>query len=729
MGGKHIIPTLASLLSSPGRPFIHRDLSWLQFNERVLAEARTSSNPLLERVKFLAITASNLDEFFMIRFSSLGRSISSAARKSPGEKRHLIRLRSLILERVAAFNAKQAETLEILASLLDGDGVSVVYQPGKDDPAHAAGKRVFDEHILSALPNPAQLPSHPWGLLENLQMACVFKDEIWFPVPRRLPLAFLAPASKNGAYVFFLDDLLRSHLGPHVGLAEAPGLVRLTRDADIIVDLADEDPATIPDVIRSGVRHRERGRPVRIQYGGDFGDEFLSRNVAKLNFSPGQAIPAPNTFCLQGLWRIVREFPDEKKTKASFSYPPLQPFVMRLFEPSVDIFDELKKRDILFHHPYDGFDAYVRWIQAAADDPKVELIQQTVYRTDVFSPVLETLKAAARKKRVRVVIELRARFDELNNLRLADELRKEGIEVAFGFGKLKIHAKVASVRRREEEGPRYYTHLSTGNYNTATAREYEDLAVLTSNPELGEDVNHFFDSVCAAKVPSAFKTLVPAPSQLHRLLLGLIREETQAAQEGKPARIVAKVNALVDESIIETLYEASQAGVQVDLIVRGACSLIPGVKNLSDKIRVVSVVDRFLEHSRIYYFAHAKKMYLSSADWMPRNFFSRMEIAFPVLDPHIYRYIQEVVIPVYLADTVKARELTPQGTWKKRTLSSPGVRQQLSPAFTQAVRSQFYFNELAKAEYRGTPLSRAAAAAAKPPAETPGAQSLPDGSR
>jgi polyphosphate kinase len=390
------------------------------------------------------------------------------------------------------------------------------------------------------------------------------------------------------------------------------------------------------------------------------------------------------------------------------TYQPLQAGIPKRLREPARIFDEIREADLLLHHPYDSFDGFVAWIQAACADPNVSMIEQTVYRMDALSPTMDALKsAAAQGKKIRVIIELRARFDELNNLLLAEELRKAGAEVAFGFGTLKLHAKVVLVTRTEGDTQRLYTHLSTGNYNATTARQYTDLAILTANQEIGADARHFFDEVMNGRIPTNFKQLVSAPAKLHRRLLNLIDAETQAAKSGKRARIVAKVNALVDASVINQLYMASQAGVQVDLIVRGACSLIPGVAGLSDNIRVVSVVDRFLEHSRIYYFESSKALYLSSADWMPRNFFSRLEIAFPVLDPKLYDYISKVVIPAYLADTVKAKELTPQGTWKKRTISSLSPISELAQSLfgKKAVRSQFLFEELALREYKGTPLA------------------------
>ncbi len=293
---------------------------------------------------------------------------------------------------------------------------------------------------------------------------------------------------------------------------------------------------------------------------------------------------------------------------------------------------------------------------------------------------------------MRVVLELRARFDESNNLRVAEELGKAGVEVKFGFGNLKLHAKVTLITRREGDKTVRYTHLSTGNYNAKTARQYTDISIFTSHAEIGEDARHFFDSVYKKEVPTNFKQLVTAPTKLHARMRTLIRAEAEAAKAGKSARIVAKVNALVDEKLIEDLYMASQSGVKIDLIVRGACSLVPGVKGLSENIRVISIVDRFLEHSRIYWFQQSGVMYLSSADWMPRNFFSRLEIAFPVLDPRLYKFMTEVLIPGYLRDNTRARRLTARGVWEK-VASTPPLH-----------RAQWYFEELATNHYKNTSL-------------------------
>jgi polyphosphate kinase len=602
------------------------------------------------------------------------------------------------LEAVGKFVARQSETLDMLAQGLEGHGIHIVRHVVPDSAEFNFGRKLFEEQILPKLHPPESFTFSKLNQLENLQTAVIFPGQLWLRIPRSLPsMVWGKSETEPGKYYFyFLDDLLATHLWPKSSVAKwRPVFIRLTRDGDFTLDFGDKDPETIPDVVLSRVGTRERGKPIRLQYTGDATTEFLDRCRTSLKLSSQQVMPAASTMYLHGLWTLVNQLPPELGN-GDLRYPKLQSKVpSALQDAGPKVFSHILERDYLLHHPYDSFDAYVEWIRAACNDPRVRSIQQTVYRMDALSPVVNMLKAAAKEKNVGVVIELRARFDELNNLHLADELEKAGVKVAFGFGALKVHAKVALVSRLEESGEiRLYTHLSTGNYNAATARQYTDLAILTANPDIGKDAQHFFDSLYRGEIPQSFKQLVIAPTKLARRLQMLILQEARAAREGKKARIVAKVNALVDEGIIESLYSASQAGVQVDLIVRGACSLIPGVKGLSENIRVVSIVDRFLEHSRIYYFESAKKMYLSSADWMPRNFFSRLEIAFPVLDPRIYSYLEQIVIPAYLSDTVKARTLTHQGTWKRL-----GHRSEASN-----LRAQVLFRELAVHDYKGTPL-------------------------
>lgn len=702
------LPTLPSLLAQPNTPFIHRDLSWLQFNERVLNEARDPSNPLLERIKFLAISSTNLDEFFMIRFSSHSKAIANLIKTDPAVAERRTEIRDSILETVSEFIGRQADTLETLVAELENAGIFLVRGARVGDVAFEHGKKVFEEYVLPHLSVPEPFVVGSLSNLENMQSAVIFKSDRWLRIPKSLPQVFVSP-QEGGVFVYFLDDLLLSHLE---GSALTPlGILKLTRDGDFSVDLDVEDPESIPEVVRSGLGAREKGRPARLQYIGGFTEAFLTSCLGTLKLQSGQLLIAPGSLCFGGLWTIVNQCPESILLKnPNLKHLGFESKLPKIFDNPREIFSNIKNEDILLHHPYDSFEGYIRFIQAACEDPNVVSIEQTVYRVDALSPIIEVLKKAAATKTIRVIIELRARFDELNNLRLADELKKAGVEVAFGFGKLKLHAKIALVTRRESNGMLFwYTHLSTGNYNAVTSRVYTDLAIITSRPEVGQDARHFFDSVMQEQLPTAFKYLVAAPTRLHRRLLSHIQSEAEAAKAGQKARIVAKVNALVDEEVVEHLYRASQAGVQIDLIVRGACSLIPGIQGLSENIRVISVIDRFLEHSRIYYFGHSQVMYLSSADWMPRNFFSRLELAFPVTDSVLFQYLEQIVIPIYLSDHVKARELTPLGTWKKRTVQAAKahVSPQLKTIFKgTALRSQFLFESLAKSEYQSTPLAQ-----------------------
>lgn len=696
MEKKKFLPTLPSLLASPHEPLIHRDLSWLQFNERVLNEAHNPSNPLLERLKFLGITSSNLDEFFMIRVSSLHRSIRALLRGGDQAKlTQLKKIRSSIFETVSKFGVKQMDTFDQLTLDLATHGIQLVRgaKPGED--AHEVGKSLFEQKILPFLEPPEVFSPERLEALQSLQMGVLFSGQHWFRIPKNIPSVFwVRPKKSSPIFVFFLDDLLLTHLGSVFQVGTQSGILRVTRDGDFSVELEEEDPESIPDVVKSGLGMRDRGRITRIQYLGDVLDEDLNKYALALNSNANQVFLAPGTTGLHGLISVISQLPLNKKQKKKLRYPEFVAVLPKPFKETGKLFKRLKKRDFILHHPYDSFDAFILWIKTACRDPKVKSIQVALYRVDALSELADTLKQAAKKKKIRVVIELRARFDEQNNIRISDELRKAGAEVGFGFGNLKLHAKIAVISRKEKGKLKHYTHLSTGNYNAANARQYTDLAILTSHNEIGEDALHFFDSVSQRKVPENFKCLVTAPTALHRKVISLIDQEVKAAQAGKKAKIFVKANALVDEHVIERLYKASQAGVEIILVVRGACSLVPGVRGLSENIRVFSIVDRFLEHSRIYYFQNSGAIYLSSADWMPRNFFSRLEIAFPVLDPKLSKFLLEVVIPAYTNDNQKAMELMPQGTWKKR----------ISRSGRKPIRAQFFLEDLAKKVYRGTPL-------------------------
>ncbi|MCO5143806.1 MAG: polyphosphate kinase 1 [Oligoflexia bacterium] len=690
---KQGLPTLTHLLIDPQQPFIHRDLSWIQFNDRVLAEAFESNNPYLKRLKFLGISSTNLDEFFMIRFASLLRSLQST--KDPVAKERLERIKYWILESVRKFTLKQQRCLKIQHN--KKGKIIVCLKPVKASKEFSIGKEVFEKKILPKLQQKNNFQLSQLLDLKNLQLLVFVDNSITYEIDQSLEQCYSHyDKITDTTYIFFLDDLLLSHLDAMLPIKTKPGILRLTRDADFTADLSEHDTESIPDIIRTSLQSREKGKFVRMQYHGSWPQGMIDNLSTYLKILPNQCFRTPGTFCLGGLFPIAQDLSEIFAKDPSYCNPPLQTVVPTPFRAKniVTIFDSLAKFDFILHQPYDSFLSYIAWLKQAAEDPKVISIEQTIYRTDSVSKIVEILKEAAKTKKVTVTLELRARFDEWNNLKIADELTKAGVTVKFGFGNLKLHAKVTLITRLENNKKILYTHLSTGNYNSKTSRLYTDFSLFTANSEIGEDAKHFFDSVYRKHIPSSFKKLLIAPTKLHSKLRALVKDETDAATKGETARIFAKVNSLVDQKLIEDLYRASQAGVKIDLVVRGACSLVPGVSGLSENIRVISIVDRLLEHSRIYYFAHSKSLYLSSADWMPRNFFSRLEIAFPVLDNAIFNYVESVVIPGYLKDNSKAKYLDKNGLWKK------------PPKSKEQHRSQEFFETLAVNRYKGTPLDK-----------------------
>lgn len=588
--------------------------------------------------------------------------------------------------------------------------ISLIRNAQPSESVYKIGKEIFDQKIAPFLEPPRTFQYANLRELKNLQSGLFLKDRrAWLPIPKGLPPVFLSEKNRGkGVDVFFLDDLILSHYPEAV-----IGMLRLTRDADFSVELEEENQEDLPEIVRTGLKKRDKGKPVRLQYLGHFTDRFFTTALKRLRLSTGQLMAAPGSFYFAGFWtlfskvpsRILQKFPELKHSKFTTEIPE----IFKNFKPKENIFQRIEKKDILLHHPYDSFDALIGLVDAAASDPFVVSIEMTIYRTDVDSKMIAILKRAAKRKKVKVAIELRARFDEFNNLKLSEELKSAGCEVHFGFGKLKLHAKMILITRKTKDGKlKRFTHLSTGNYNAATARVYTDLALITARKEIGNDARKFFDAVYEEKIATGFKVLLSAPNRLHRRLIELIKKEAEAARRGEAARIVVKVNALVDEEVVEELYSASSAGVKIDLIIRGACSLVPGIQGVSENIRVVSVVDHFLEHSRLYYFGYSKKLYLSSADWMPRNFFSRLELAFPLMDEDLIRYIEDFFIPLYLMDTEKARELTPLGTWKKRTMQTVKreVPEHLKFLLDEVpARAQFLFEYLAGEDYIGTPLN------------------------
>ncbi|MFM8268764.1 MAG: hypothetical protein ACKN9V_01135, partial [Pseudomonadota bacterium] len=487
---------LPFLGSSPDIPLVHRDLSWLQFNERVLAEAQKPSHLLLERVKFLAISASNLDEFFSIRVSALEKSLAKAKNKFEFSKaQYLTETREHLLKGIRRFGETQRETLEILSDELAKQGIFLHLKPKRKEPAFYVAQELFEQQIRPHLSEPVHFEMKAVSSLETFQSALILPDNFWVKIPKNLPL-LLGKSKSRGSHwdFFFLDQLIQLFMGPPTAAKWSSGVIRLTRDGDYEYDLADADTKTVPELIESKVSNRERGRPIRLQTLGDIPRNFLEAAAERLSLDKAQVFNAPDTLYLQSLWSLYRAIPNDfGKTPLRFTVS--QPLIPPMFKKADSLFERIREQDLILHHPYDSFDAVIKFIESAAHDPDVVSIEQTIYRMDPNSPILEHLKHAAKTKKVRVVLELRARFDELNNLNIASELKKAGVKVFYGFGKLKIHAKVVLVTRQEGNKTRYYTHLSTGNYHSGTAKSYTDLSILSAREEMGEDARHFFDSV------------------------------------------------------------------------------------------------------------------------------------------------------------------------------------------------------------------------------------------
>lgn len=690
---------LNNILSDPNRPFVHRDFSWISFNERVLSEAMVSDNPVLERLKFLGITSSNLDEFFMIRISSLDRELLSLSRSKDSQQEKIGRLDQIQNEinySIRKFHKKQTTIFNQLKKELGIHNIFIIRSRPTEEWIKKALEQVFLNECAPHLSQPKDFHPNEIAKMKNLQLGILFSNGKFLEVPKNIPKTFWIQGGQGKFALIFLDDLLKIQSPITFGIrAKAIGL-RLIRDADISVDLEDAESSSIPDQVRTKMRYRDKSNPVALYMSSPIDDERIQQIKSSLKLDGSRLFQVKHPLMLQGAFQFANELSKNIRfQKDSLVYSKFEPRLPKSFEKPSGIFKRILERDYFLHHPYDSFEAYINFIEEACKDPFVTHIQQTIYRVDQLSKVVSLLKKVAHKKKIKVFIEPRARFDEVNNIELAEDLRAAGVEVYFAQGNLKLHAKISLVIKKEKAVTTLFTHLSTGNYNAKTARLYTDMSIFTARKEVGRDAQLFFSSVEQRKIPEDFKTLVLAPTKLHRRLLSLIQTETQAAKRGQPARIFAKLNTLVDENVVNSLYEASKAGVKIDLNVRGACSLIPKIQGLSENIRVFSIIDRFLEHSRIYYFESSGVIYLSSADWMPRNFFKRLELAFPILDSQIALYIREYVIPVYLKGRAKSWELNKKGQWRRRRK----LKNSENP------KAQKVFQKLAASSYKDTPLN------------------------
>jgi len=674
--------------------YINRELSWLEFNARVLEEAQDESTPLLERVKFLSIFSSNLDEFFMVRVAGLReQSFQKGAPQdfNPDMMRAISQLEA-ICQQTHHLVSEQYDCLtSSVLPALEQEGIQIVSQKeiGSDEDLD----RFFQETVFPIITPMAIDPSHPRPRYHNraVYLGAMLKRRKGLgpkklfavvQIPRVLPRLVLLKSPEAGCYRFaFLEDLVATRLPELFGGFEIRTMAafRITRDSDI--DLIEQEADDMLQMIEKRLKARHRTDAVRLEISADADDELVQMIVeqehirsdreGESDYHEVYRIPGPVD--LTGLLGVT-QLPNLEHLRDP-PYKPTKPRGLR--QQGEDLFDAIARRDILLHHPYDSFSPVVDFVNSAAVDPKVLAIKQTLYRTSGDSPVVRALMQAAEEgKHVTALVELKARFDEEANVSWARQLERSGVHVIFGFLDLKTHCKVSLVVRQEDSGVRRYAHLSTGNYNPTTAKIYTDLGLFTTDEDIVEDASALFNLLTGYSQGHQWRKLVVAPDELHRKTIDLIEEQMKVAMAGKPSRIFAKLNSLVDYDVIESLYRASQAGVPIELLVRGICCLRPGIEGISDNIRVTSIVDRYLEHSRIFVFGSGShpKVFLSSADWMPRNFHRRVEVMFPIKATNLKKRILSELIPNFTNDNVKARVLQSDGSYRRVKSGTPKFR-------------------------------------------------------
>ena len=653
--------------------FNGRDHSWMQFNRRVLEEAEDPTNPLLERVKFLSITANNLDEYVEVRQAGLMQRIEDGYREPGYDGLRPDESLAVLTAEIHSFVAAQYQCWnQHLLPELRKQGIRLLEWKELDEEARAYAQGYFQREVDPLLTPISIDPAHPFPRVLNKALCLALllraKRRSSGPqvlgvvtVPRALPRFVRLPASDGSFDYLLLQDLIAQNLsGMYRGYEVlAHAAFRVTRNSNLYFE--EEETRSLLESIRVELHNRRKGDAVRLEIEAGADAEIIER--LRVNFE----LDADQVFRGDGpvnLSRLMFFYGDVQRPDLKFR--AFTPKPLHLSRKSETIFDELRQHDLLLHHPYDSYDPVVDFIQQGAQDDAVVSMKQTLYRTSHDSPMFEALIEAAATKEATLVVELMARFDEASNIRWARSMEDAGVQVFHGVVGLKTHCKLAMLVRRDEDGvTRRYCHLGTGNYNPVTARFYTDLSLLTCDPQITERVHMVFNYLTAHAEIDDYRPLLVAPLTMAESFLGLIRREQEHAQAGRPAHIVAKMNALLEPSVIEALYKASQAGVEVDLIVRGLSILRPGVKGLSERIRVRSIVGRFLEHSRIYHFANGgnDEIYLGSADWMPRNLFERCEVIFPVRDPVALARIHDEILPAYMADTVKARLQQSDGSY------------------------------------------------------------------
>jgi polyphosphate kinase len=652
--------------------FFNRHLSWLQFNRRVLEEALDPHNPVLERAKFLAITASNLDEFVEVRVAGLlqqaeqGKGEIGPDGLAPGQV--LTSLSAAMHEFVRdQYDCWREKLLPAMAE----ESIRVRTSRQLKPEARKAVGRFYLERV-EPLVTPVTIdPAHPFPRVINKALCLAFllqrkrgDSRIHLgvvTVPRALPRVFRLPSAEGTIEYIFLHDIVaayadRLYHGYKV-LSSAP--FRVTRNSNLY--LREEESRSILDSVDLQLHRRRKGEAVRLEIEAGADIEIIERLRSNFRLAAWQVFQVNGPVNLSRLFNLYEQTP-----RPDLKFTPFQPKDLAVPSDPPALFRLIREHDVMLHHPYDSYSTVVRFIESAAHDPDVLSIKQTLYRTSEDSPIVRALMEAASKKEVTVVVELKARFDEASNIRWARSLQEAGVQVYHGLVGLKTHCKLALLARRDPDGKvRRYAHLGTGNYNPSTARFYTDLSLLTCDPQITEAVHYVFNFLTAYSEQTSYGPLSVAPLNLGKNCVGLIDRETAHAKAGRPGLIIAKVNSLLDKDIIQALYRASQAGVHVELIVRGACALRPGVRGISSRIRVRSVVGRFLEHSRIFVFGNAgeTEVYLGSADWMPRNLYERVEVIYRLKDPLLCQKVCSEILLPYFADTEKARFLMPTGQY------------------------------------------------------------------
>lgn len=662
--------------------FFNRELSWVEFNRRVLFEAQKKTNPLFERLKFAAIVSSNFDEFFMVRVASLLDQIAAGFGAADGSGLTPKQQVEIIYERVHEMYSQQYNCFK--KSLIPGlkhEGIEIFYGGRIPDELAGEADAYYNRMIYPVLTPLVVDSSRSFPLIQNrsLNIAVLMENKkdkedsgqtlAIVQVPSVIP-RYLYSSSEGGASFMLLEDMILRHVEELFSGHKiiAAGLFRVTRNADLGID--EEGAEDLLATIEQSLKMRIWGAAVRLEASAGMDERLLDLLLEKLSIPDKALYLIDGPLDLTFLMKLV-----QVEGYDHLRYPPLKPYLPAELESGQDLMAVISEHDVMLHHPYNKFDPVTDLVRNAASDPSVLAIKQTLYRVSGHSPIVEALELAAENgKQVTVLVELKARFDEENNIQWAKRLEKAGCHVIYGLKGLKTHAKMLLIVRAEDEGIKRYVHLGTGNYNDVTARLYSDICLMTANPLIGADVSAVFNAISGYSELVDLHRLVVSPFDLRQKVVSCIRQEAINKKAGKESRIIMKLNSLVDEGIIDELYAASCAGVKIDLIIRGICCLRPGIQGLSENVEVRSIVGRFLEHSRILWF-HAKGedlLYLSSADMMPRNLDRRLEVMFPLEDAHIRETVFDI-INANLRDTVNARFLHSNGTYSKVNRRGKGI--------------------------------------------------------